>query len=174
MSGSAERSEGHGIRAAARLGLAASALLALVGLCGAAQAAAPRYFFEADTVRGVPPTGPTGAPCVLSSQFKHKEEVVWRVRVLDAKTGKSVDDKGLKSLAIEMSNGQKVEMRFGEHPNRGPKTDRFWSGAWSVPESFPTGSLTYKVIATDKQGKATSWEPFKIAPSQLTVIADAK
>jgi len=151
----------------------ATATLLVLGFAASAEAqtAKPRYFFEADTVRGVPQTGPTGAPCVLNSQFKHKEEVVWRVRVLDAKSGKPVTDKGLKSLIVELSDGQKVPMRFGEHPNRGPKTDRFWSTSWSIPDSYPTGSFGYKVVATDKQGHATSWEPFKVAPSQLTVIA---
>ncbi len=155
-----------------RLRLAAAALLATGFVAMApAQAAKPRYFFEGDTVRGVPSTGPTGPVCVLNSQFKHKEEVVWRVRVLDAKSGKPVDDKGLKSLVVELPGGQKVSMTFGEHPNRGPKTDKFWSGSWVIPDAYPTGSFTYKVVATDKQGHATSWEPFKIAPSQLTVIA---
>lgn len=151
---------------------AAAAFLAL-GFAGAtqAQAAKARYFFEGDTVRGIPQTGPTGAPCVLNSQFKHKEEVVWRVRVLDAKSGKPVDDKGLKSLVVELPDGQKVPMRYGPHPNRGPQTDHFWSASWSIPETYPTGSFGYKVVATDKQGHATSWEPFKVAPSQLTVIA---
>lgn len=154
--------------------LAAAGLLAVgCGVSDPAQAAPPRYFFEADTVRGVPPTGPTGAPCVLSSQFRHKEQVVWRVRVLDAKTGKPVDDKGLKSLVVELSDGQKVPMRYGPHPNRGPQTDHFWSTSWSIPDAYPTGSFSFKVVATNKQGKATSWEPFKIAPSQLTILADA-
>ena len=138
-----------------------------------AQAAPPQYFFEADTVRGVPPGGPTGAPCVLNSQFRTKELIVWRVRVLDAKTGKPVDDKSLKSLVIEMSDGTKVPMRYAGHPNRGPQTDNFWSTSWQVPESYPTGSFGYKVVATNKQGKATSWEPFKVASSQLTIVAAA-
>lgn len=152
---------------------AAGAALLAVGAAASAEAqtAKPRYFFEADTVRGVPPTGPTGTPCVLSSQFKHKEEVVWRVRVVDAKSGKPIDDKGLKSVVIALADGQTVPMRYDGHPNRGPKTDNFWSSSWVIPDAYPTGSFSYKVVATDKQGHATSWEPFKVAPSQLTVIA---
>ena len=154
--------------------LAAAALAAVGGAASApAEAAPPRYFFEADTVRGVPPGGPTGAPCVLNSQFRQKEQVVWRVRVLDAKTGKPVDDKGLKSLVVELSDGTKVPMHYGAHPNRGPQTDNFWSISWNVPETYPTGSFSYKIVATNKSGKATSWEPFKVASSQITIAAAA-
>lgn len=138
-----------------------------------AQSAA-RLFFEGDTVRGIPSTGPTGPICVLNSQFKHKEEIVWRVRVLDGRNGKPVDDKGLKSLVVQMPNGQSVKLNYGAHPNRGPQTDHFWSGSWAIPADYPTGSFTYTVVATDKQGKTKSWQPFNVGLSQLTVVADAK
>ncbi len=135
---------------------------------------AERLFFEGDTVRGITPTGPTGPLCVLSSQFKHKEEIVWRVRVLDGRNGKPVDDKGLKSLVVQLPNGQTAAMKYGAHPNRGPQTDHFWSGSWQVPADYPTGSFTYTVVATDKNGKSKSWQPFNVGLSQLTVIADTK
>jgi len=134
-----------------------------------AQGAAPRLFFEGDVVRGVPSTGPTGAVCVLNSQFKHKEEIVWRMRVL-GRTGKPLDDKGLKSLVVMLSDGQTIAMRYGGHPNRGPQTDHFWSASWLIPDTYPTGSFTYKVVATDKKGHATSWAPFNVGLSQLAVI----
>ena len=158
-------------------------LIALAGVVGAFAGLQPlsasaqsagRLFFEADTVRGVPSTGPTGPLCVLNSQFKHSEEIVWRVRVLDGRTGKPIDDKGLKSLVVQLPNGQSVAMKYGGHPNRGPQTDHFWSSSWQVPADYPTGSFTYTVVATDKHGKTQSWQPFNIGLSQLTVIADAK
>ena len=46
-------------------------------------AAAGRLFFEGDGVRDIPKSGPINPGCVLNSQFKHKELVVWRVRVFD-------------------------------------------------------------------------------------------
>ena len=67
--------------------------------------------------------------------------------------------------------GQKLTAKFGPHPPRGTATDHFWSVSWIIPESYPTGSLTYKVVATDLQGQSQSWEPFKREPTQLTVIA---
>jgi hypothetical protein len=130
---------------------------------------AKKLFFEGDMVRSNQPN--QGGPfCVLANQFKRKEAVAWRIRVLD-QTGAQMDDKGLKSLVVELSDGQKLTTKFGPHPPRGPATDHFWSVQWIIPGDYPTGSLTYKVVATDMEGQSQSWEPFKRAPTQLTVIA---
>lgn len=146
-----------------------AAAAVFVGLTSAAPAQdGPKLFFEGDMVRGAQPTGMTGPVCVLTSQFKRKESVAWRVRVLDA-AGKSIDDKQLKSLIVELSDGQKFPMKFGPHP-RGRTDDYFWSASWVIPADYPTGTFAYKVIATDLQGRAQAWEPFKIQLSQLTVI----
>ncbi|MCC6947309.1 MAG: hypothetical protein IT539_06010 [Bradyrhizobiaceae bacterium] len=127
-----------------------------------------KLFFEGDMVRGVQKEGLTGPACVLASQFKRKESVVWRVRVLDA-AGKPIDDKALKSLTVELPDGQKFSMRFGPHP-RGRTDDFFWATAWVIPADYPTGTLVYKVTAVDLKGQSHTWEPFKIQLSQLTVI----
>ena len=37
--------------------------------------------------------------------------------------------------------------------------------------SYPSGTFAYKVVATDPDGATHAWEPFKRAPSQLTVVA---
>jgi hypothetical protein len=145
------------------------AVAALVGPATAQQAG--KLFFEGDLVKG-PQPGQLGPFCVLQSQFYRKQQVAWRVRVLDV-DGKNVDDKGLKSLWVEISNGRKVELKFKPHPppRQGPATDYFWSGSWVIGEDQPTGSFSYKVIATDNEGRTQTWEPFKMVASQLTVVA---
>jgi len=114
--------------------------------------------------------GQAGPFCVLANQFKRKEAVAWRIRVLD-QTGAQADDKVLKSVVVELSDGQKIPARFGGHPPRGTLTDFFWSLHWVIPENYPTGSLSYKVVATDMAGNPQTWEPFKRQPTQLTIIA---
>src|ERR1700732_2852028 len=112
-----------------------------------------------------------GPFCVLTSQFKRKEAVAWRIRVLDS-AGDVADDKVLKSVVVELGDGQKIPARYGPHPPRGaPPTDYFWSVHWEIPADYPTGSLGYKVIATMMDDRTQTWEPFTRAPSQLTVIA---
>jgi hypothetical protein len=145
----------------------AATLLALAGEARAQDG--QKLFFEGDMVRGVQQAGMTGPACVLASQFRRKESVVWRVRVLDA-TGKAADAGALKSAVVELADGQKFPMRFGPHP-RGKTDDYFWSAAWIIPADYPTGTLTYKVTAVDLAGRSHTWEPFRIQPSQLTVIA---
>ena len=134
-----------------------------------AQDAAPSIIFEGDTVRGAGPNvTPKGPVCVLTSVFQRGESIVFRVRLVDPKTGKPIDDKGVRSLHIELSNGEKPQMRHGGHPPQN-STDRFWSTGWIVPQSHPTGSLSYKVVATTLGGQTVAWQPFQVASSQLRI-----
>jgi len=151
-----------------------SAIVMAVGVCGLLQPAgaqeAKHLFFEGDMVRGAQQGAP-GPFCVLDNQFKHLEKVVWRIRVLD-NSGKTLDDKGLKSLIVELPDGQKLNARYSQHPppSQGPAADYFWSAIWIIPTGYPTGSLSYKVVATELDGKAQTWEPFKTKPALLTVV----
>jgi hypothetical protein len=156
------------------LGVVAALALSIVSLGSAPAAnaqAARKLFFEGDLVRGAQPGAP-GPFCVLTSQFKRLEKVVWRIRVLD-QTGQSLDGKGLKSVVVELADGQKLAAEFGPHPppRTGPATDFFWTTIWTIPTSYPSGTFAYKVVATDPDGTAHTWEPFKRSPSQLTVVA---
>ena len=112
---------------------------------------------------------PDGSPiCVLTNQFKHREKVVFRFRIRD-QTGKTVENDGLSSLVVELPDGERLQARFGPHPPRTP-TDYFWTAVWDIPASYPTGTLTYKAIATDKSGRQHSWAPINRVTSQLQVL----
>jgi hypothetical protein len=151
-------------------------VLSLAVVCGfasGAQAQQTKLFFEGDVVRG-DQDGAPGPGCVLNSQFKHLEKVVWRLRILDA-SGKPLDDKGLKSLVVELADGQKLPARFGVHPppRIGPAVDHFWTARWIIPTEYPSGSFYYKVTATSLDGSTQTWEPFKSLPSRLAVLDGA-
>src|SRR5262245_62549315 len=70
---------------------------------------AKRLFFEADMVRHAL-EGQAGPFCVLTNQFKRKEAVAWRIRVLD-QTGQQMDDKTLKSVVVERSEEHTSELQ---------------------------------------------------------------
>ncbi len=146
-----------------------AALACTLALTASAQAQQKRLFFEGDMVRGAQ-AGAPGPFCVLNNQFKHRESVAWRIRVLD-QDGKPVDDKGLNSLVVELPDGQKITAHYHGHPPKPPQTDHFWSTSWIIPADYPTGTFAYKVVATDLDGQTHTWEPFKIASSQLTIVA---
>ena len=153
--------------------LAVSAIaVSIFGFANIAQAQnAGKLFIDGDMVRGAQ-RGAPGPACVLNNQFKHLEKVVWRMRVRDA-DGKPLDDKGLKTVMVEVSNGQKVQATYGPHPPNGPATDHFWSAIWIIPTDYPNGSLTYKVTAIDQKGTSATWEPFNRSTTQLEVQAGA-
>jgi hypothetical protein len=154
--------------------LAVSAIaVSVLGFANIAQAQnAPKLFIDGgDMVRGAQ-RGAPGPACVLNNQFKHLEKVVWRMRVRDA-DGKPLDNTGLKSVTVEVSNGQKIPATFGPHPPNGPATDHFWSAIWIIPTDYPNGSLTYKVTAIDQNGNSATWEPFNRTTTQLEVVPGA-
>jgi hypothetical protein len=128
-----------------------------------------KLFVEGDIVRGNTPLGATGPICVLTSQFKRGENVVFRIRVRNPQ-GKPLDTAGIKSIEVELADGRKLPTRYGGHPPRQP-TDFFWTAAWMIPENYPTGSLGYSITATDMAGNTVKWEPLREFRSWPTVIA---
>jgi hypothetical protein len=137
---------------------------------------AQKLFIEGDIVRGNTPAGITGPVCVLANQFKRKENVVFRIRVRDA-AGQPLDDKSIKDITVELSDGQKFPASYRPRPPANVRTafglseptDYFWSAAWLIPQDYPTGSLSYRVVATDTQGNMQSWTPFK-DPRSLPMV----
>ena len=145
-----------------------AAAAALGSVSGAqAQQPARRLFFEGDIVRHALPNQ-AGPFCVLTNQFKHNEAVAFRIRVLQP-SGEVADDKLLKSVVVELGNGEKLPAHYGPHGS--PPTDYFWSLYWTIPPTHPTGSIGYKVIATLNDGSVEEWKPFNRAPTALMVVA---
>ena len=74
-------------------------LVAAMAGSGVVAAAAENtsLFFEGDMVRGGSAAGVTGPACVLASQFKRRELIVWRIRVRDA-NGQNVDAGALAAV----------------------------------------------------------------------------
>ncbi len=128
---------------------------------------AGKLFFEGDIVRHAL-EGQQGPFCVLQNQYRRGEAVAWRIRVLRP-SGAVADGTLLKSVVVELGNGDKLPTEYKSHGN--PATDYFWSVSWTVPTDFPTGSLGYKVVVTMEDDSVVTWEPFTRASTQLAVIA---
>ena len=143
--------------------------VATLGFASGAQAQqqARKLFFEGDIVRHALPAQ-AGPFCVLVNQFKRGEAVAFRIRVLQP-NGEVADNKVLKSLVVELGNGQRLPAGF--KPHGAPPTDYFWSLFWSIPTDHPTGSIGYKVIATMNDGSTVEWKPFNRPTTELMVVA---
>src|SRR5687767_1872107 len=74
-----------------------------------------KLFFEGDIVKHNL-EGQIGPFCVLQSRFMRGEAVAWRMRVLQA-NGMVADDKVLKSLVVELKNGENGTLDYGPHGN---------------------------------------------------------
>ena len=152
--------------------LAALAFVALATFSGSAMAQsrtepAGKLFFEGDIVRHAL-MGQQGPFCILSNRYMRGEAVAFRQRVM-LPDGTVADNMKIKSVEIELGNGQKLPLHYGGHGN--PATDFFWSSFWTIPGDFPTGSLGYKVVATMNDGTAVTWQPFTRDTTQLMIVA---
>ena len=149
--------------------------VAALGFASGAQAQAPaqqsqppgKLFFEGDIVRHALPAQ-AGPFCVLVNQYKRGEAVAFRIRTL-LPNGQIADDKAIKSLVVELGNGQRLPASY--KPHGAPPTDYFWSFFWTIPADHPTGSIGYKVIATMNDGSTVEWKPFNRATTALMVVA---
>ncbi|MFN3889378.1 MAG: hypothetical protein ACK4MV_03195 [Beijerinckiaceae bacterium] len=148
----------------------ATAILTIFSASAMAQGA-QKISFSGDMVLGNTPRMGPPPPCILTNRFVRGDQVVFRMRLTDPATGQNLDASAVESVRVEVSNGQSLPMKFGPHPPRN-STDNFWTAAWIIPKDHPTGSLSYRVFAVAKGGAAMSWEPFKVAASQLTVVAE--
>lgn len=154
--------------------LLCAVLLAAVALLPARSASAgPQgklvYWVVADLVRGS--IQPTATVCVQTNVFKHGEEVVWRVKVLDVSSGDDPGDNGKNPAALEergikvtayLENGMSFPLRYGKHPGRAAATDPvawFWATGWKIPDDFPTGRLKWWLVVTDKTGAFVRFDP---------------
>ena len=155
-----------------RITLSALALsFALIGVAGAdAQirtTPAGKLFFEGDIVPHAL-MGQQGPFCVLNNRYIRGEAVAFRIRI-QKPDGTVADNKDLKTVEVELGNGQKLPAHFGGHGM--PPTDFFWSLFWTIPMDFPTGSLGYKVNATMQDGTVVTWQPFTRDTTQLMIVA---
>lgn len=154
--------------------LLAYAILALVvpAMSAAAVAAAPArvaYIVQVDLVRGS--DNPTGTVCVQTSVFKQGEELVWRARVIETSTGREIGDEGKSQAEIAernlkvtayLENGMNFPLKYGQHPGRPKEGDPvkwFWTTNWKIPLEYPTGTLKWWVVVTDKAGAFVRFDP---------------
>jgi hypothetical protein len=128
---------------------------------------------QADTVISAAGVKNPADICVQSSRFPQGEGVVWRIKVYDPVTGQPMDDKALGSVVVSLKDGQTFKAAYGGHPGQPgvPATDYFWSTAWAIPATYPTGSVPYTVTATGKDGRIGTFNEFNVAPSLLLVVA---
>jgi hypothetical protein len=142
--------------------LAGVALLTVVSAaCSSTPQSKGALIVNADTV--------SGGGCILLNQYKPGDTIVFRIKVYDPVTGEQMDDSSLKSVEVSFAD-QKLAAFYGGHPQGDTPTDFFWSYCWTVPDGYPTGTLNYKVTATDNEGRIGTYNEFNVKPSLVTIL----
>lgn len=124
-----------------------------------------------DTVRGTKNLTDEEKPflgCVQANRFPPDSQIVWRYKVVDPLTTKALGDKDLKSFKITLPDGTSQDFKYGEHPKG--SNIWFWTSSYVIPKTYPTGAFTYKVLATDGEGRTGTFEQFNVASAMLQVI----
>jgi hypothetical protein len=144
---------------------------------GANQAPSKANFLmvDVDTVRGSKNIADADKPtqsCVQVNMFSKNEQIVFRARVYDPTTGKEMDNTLIDKVEIQLKNGTKLEpMKFGPHPKTAPN-ESFWTQSFVIPEDFPTGTIDFTVVATDKEGRTGTFSPIHFSPTALLQVLD--
>ena len=128
-------------------------------------------FVYGDTVEGGknrPASEAAIRDCVEANIFPRNSQIVWRMRVIDPKTSAPMDDTMLKSVEVHLGDGTVVALKYAGHPPK-KNLDFFWSGPWMMPKDYPTGTLTYSVLATANDGRTGEFKPFNVPSSMLTI-----
>lgn len=141
----------------------------LIGTAGAAPQGRLVYWVQVDVVRGH--EQPTGTVCVQTGVFKHGELIVWRINVFETASGRhignegkniaEINERGLKAT-VYLQNGTSLVAKYDKHPPRGKEGEPvryFWTTSWQIPNDYPTGTLRWWVIVTDKAGAFVRYDP---------------
>ena len=87
---------------------------------------------------------------VMTSWFKPGDSVVFRAYAVDPTTKKVVDPKAVKYFYVSIPNEPNVKLKYGATAP-GASTGLPWTGTWTVPSTYPTGSVPFKVLIQVKQ-----------------------
>jgi len=118
----------------------------------------------------------TGLHCVVMSRFPQGSRIVWRIKVLDPLTLRSLDDKELQYVRLTLPDGKVEPLNYGGHGGtRENPADRFWAAGFTVPNDYPTGVFNFKIEAKSLEGASGTfaYDAFKVSFAQLQIIPAA-
>jgi hypothetical protein len=107
--------------------------------------------------------------CIQNAIYPRESKLVWRVEIVDVKTGLRVMPED-GSLSVRLPHGEEKAFRFSQRG--GGRTEGApwqWASAWVVPADYPLGTLNYELVLTMKDGRTASWRmPYSGSP--LTIV----
>jgi hypothetical protein len=117
-------------------------------------AASQDYAFNLQTLFGhgskVRPT----VYCADSSVFRRGNQIIFRLYITDAKTGKVMTGKDMSKVVVRIAGLPDQKMAYRPQGGNPDATAPWlWSLAWLVPADYPLGTFKFDVAATVKKTK---------------------
>jgi hypothetical protein len=120
-----------------------------------------QVFVAAETVT------PTG---VLANHYAPGSTVVFRAYAVDQKTKKVITASDMRYFYVTIPSQPNVKLKYNPKA-AGASLTRPWLGTWTVPSSFPSGMVNFKVLIQTTKKMKGQFVQMPVASSQLTIMA---
>lgn len=89
---------------------------------------------------------------VMASWFAPGSNIVFRAYAVDPTTKKVVDPKAVKYFYVVIPDQPNVKLKY-DASAAGASKGMPWTGTWSVPATYPSGYVSFKVLVQVKDSK---------------------
>ena len=109
----------------------------------------------------------TGA---MQNQFAPGSSVIFRAYAVDAKINKQLVAKDVKYFYVTIPNQPNVKQTY-QPKAPGASGQMVWIGTWTVPATYPTGLVNFKVLIKTEAKRIAQFVQMPVASAQLTIAA---
>ncbi len=112
-------------------------------------------------------TTPTGA---MHDYFAPGSSVVFRAYAVDGKSHHVLLAKDVKYFYVTIPNQANVKLTY-DAKAPAANGEYAWTGTWTVPSTYPIGTVAFKVLVQSKTKRRGSFVQMPVASSMLTISA---
>jgi len=122
------------------------------------------YTFNLQTLFGHGAKVKPAKYCADSSVFQRGNQIVFRMYIVNAKTGKVMNGKDFSKVVLRVAGEPDMTMGFKPQGGSPDATAPWlWATAWLVPSDYPLGTFKFNIVAqlktNGKPGKFVSYDP---------------
>jgi hypothetical protein len=111
------------------------------------------------------PSSPVGNG-VLTNYYPRGSTVVFKVFAGATKTGKILTGNDVSYAYVKLPTGTTVKLTYAAPAK---STDPGWTGTWTVPADYPTGTVNFSIKFRTKDKQYGNFVQIPVVTSQLTV-----
>ncbi len=99
--------------------------------------------------------------CAESSVFRRGQQIVFRMVIVNAKTGKVQTGKDLSRVVLKIAGQPDLVVPYRPQGGNPDATSPWmWSKAWLVPDDYPLGTFKFTIVGTVKKtGTQFTYDP---------------